>query len=287
MKRTALALLLLLLLVFSTVIVALFILFGAQTYSAVTIRPDGNIEGTSLIQRQGDTYTLMGNLSCGVHVQKSDIVIDGAGYAIKGGDSNRIGISLSNNVPVNPSRAQIKNVTVKNLKIINCSFAIEFVPSVNDTFIGNYVADCTIGFNIWWTHNHTLIHNTIENCETGITISFGGGGNVITENNIINSTVFVMEQSPDNTLDRNYWSDYIARYPNATEIGNTGIWDTPYEGHEAFTDNHPLAEPVAVTLDFPDAPFPAILVAVLVAVAITCVILLVHFKKRRSEARFT
>jgi hypothetical protein len=28
--------------------------------------------------------------------------------------------------------------------------------------------------------------------------------------------------------DGNYWSDYRTRYPNASEIGSSGIWDTPY-----------------------------------------------------------
>jgi len=280
MKRTALALILILVLVLSAVIVALFIRLGTQTPSAITIRPDGSIEGTSQIQRQGDTYTLTGNLSGGINVQRSDIVIDGVGYAIKGGGEGR-GIDLTNHHGVDPSRPQIKNVTVKNLKIINFGHAIEYVPSVNDTFIGNYVADCSIGFNIWWTSNHTLMHNTIENCVTGITISFGGSGNVITENNILNSSVGVMD-SQDNTVDRNYWSDYLTRYPNATEIGDSGVWDTPYEVHEALTDNHPLVEPVAVTPDFPDEePFPTALVAVLVAIAITGVILLVYLKKRK------
>jgi hypothetical protein len=288
MKRTVLALILILVLVFSAVIVTLFISLATQPHSGVTIRSDGSVEGTSLIQRQGDTYTLTGNISAGIHVQRSDIVIDGAGYAINGGDSNGIGIDLSNGVGTDSSRAQIKNVTVKNLKITNCFSAIDYVASVNDTFIGNYVADCTGGFNIWYTHNHTLMYNTIENCVTGITISFGGSGNVITENNILNSTLFVMEQSPNNTVDRNYWSDYLTRYPNATEIGNTGIWDTPYEGHEAFTDNHPLVEPVAVNPEFPDdEPSLTILVAILVAVAITGVILLVYFKKRKRLTDFS
>jgi len=29
--------------------------------------------------------------------------------------------------------------------------------------------------------------------------------------------------------DGNYWSGYEERYPNATEIDGTGIWDKPYE----------------------------------------------------------
>lgn len=280
MKRTALALTLILVLVFSTVILTLFLHSVAQTNTAVTIKPDGSIEGTSQIQRQGNTYTLTGNLSGGITVQRSNIVIDGAGYAIKGGGEG-IGIDLSNECWRDDSRAQIKNVTVKNLKIINFGHAIEFASSVNDVFIGNYVADCSIGFNIWHTDNHTLMHNTIENCVTGITISFGGSNNVITGNNIINSSVFVMKQSPDNTVDRNYWSDYLTKYPNAKEIGNTGIWDTPYEGHEAFTDNHPLVEPVAVNPESTDEPFPIALMIILVAIAITGMILIGYLKKRK------
>ncbi len=30
------------------------------------------------------------------------------------------------------------------------------------------------------------------------------------------------------TVDRNYWSDYFAKYPNATEIDSLGVGDTPY-----------------------------------------------------------
>lgn len=282
MKRTALALILILVLVSLAVIVTLFTRLTTQTHSTVTIKPDGSIEGTSQIQRRGDTYTLTGNLSGSIQVQRSDIVIDGAGYAIKG-DGEGIGIDLNNDHGIDPSRAQIKNVTVKNLKIINFRHAVRCVPSVNDTFVGNYVADCYTGFDIWYTANHTLMYNTVENCVTGITISFGGRGNVITENNILNSSVGVMD-SQENTVDRNYWSDYSTTYPNATEIGDSGVWDTPYEVHDSLTDNHPLVEPVAVNPEFSDEEsFPTALIVVLVAVTITGVILLVYLKKSNHK----
>lgn len=253
MKHGKLALIAFLTLTVSTLVLLQIIGFAnlaAQTESVVFIRPDGSIERTSQIQRQGDTYTLTGNLSCSIYVQISNIVIDGAGYAINGAGEGG-GIDLNNYHGIDSSRAQITNVTVKNLKIINFGHAVEFIPSANNTFIGNYVADCNGGFNIWHSANHTLMHNTIKDCVTAISISFGGNGNLITENNIINSSIFVMRQCPDNTVDRNYWSDYSTRYPNASEIGNTGIWDTPYEGHEAFTDNHPLVEEFTVETPIP------------------------------------
>jgi len=41
----------------------------------------------------------------------------------------------------------------------------------------------------------------------------------------------------------NYWSDYEERYPNATEIDDSGIWDTPYVIDENNQDNYPLMNP--------------------------------------------
>ena len=41
----------------------------------------------------------------------------------------------------------------------------------------------------------------------------------------------------------NYWSDYIAKYPNATELDSTGIWNTPYVIDANNEDNNPLVNP--------------------------------------------
>lgn len=288
MKKTAFALILILVLLFSAVIVTLLIRSTFQTCSNITIESNGDIEGTRQIQRCGNTYTLLADLSCTIYVQRSDIVIDGAGYAVKGNGEGS-GIDLSNECWRDSSRAQIRNVTVKNLKLVNWFNAIEFVASVNDTFIDNYVADSYCGFNIWWTHNHTLLRNTIENCIIGITISFGGSGNVITKNNIMNSSVGVM-MPPESTVDRNYWSDYLTRYPNATEIGDSGVWDTPYEGrlslHEGwynFIDNNPLVEPIALNPEFTnEEPFPTAKVTLFIGVLVIIVSLCLIYNKRKS-----
>lgn len=43
----------------------------------------------------------------------------------------------------------------------------------------------------------------------------------------------------------NYWSDYASRYPNATEIGSSGIGNTPYVSSLApvVVDRYPLIAP--------------------------------------------
>jgi hypothetical protein len=48
----------------------------------------------------------------------------------------------------------------------------------------------------------------------------------------------------DNGSVGNYWSNYKSKYPNASEIGTTGIGDTPYVIDEKNIDHYPLMYPV-------------------------------------------
>jgi parallel beta-helix repeat protein len=220
-----------------------FNLAEAQSPGSVCINPDGSVTGTSSIQRDGNSYTLTANISGGIQIQKSYVIIDGAGYAVDG-NGQSVGIDLGNGVGQDPSRSSICNVTVKNLKIINCYYAIGNENTCNNTFIGNYIDHCDTGFWITGSANNTLIHNTVKNCSTGISINYCSGGNIITENNILSS--WSVWLSPDPTVDRNYWSDYTTRFPNAKEIDNSGIWDTPYSHGDKVIDYHPLVKPVDI-----------------------------------------
>jgi parallel beta-helix repeat protein len=222
-----------------------FVDASSETSNSISINADGSVTGTSSILRDENVYTLMGNISGGIQVHKSYVVIDGAGYTIDGGGQG-IGVDLGNGVGRDPSRASITNVTVKNLKIINFYYAIGNEKTGNNSFVGNYIAGSDTGFWIIGSANNTLIRNTVRNCTTGVSINYGSGANVIEENNICSS--FSVWLSPPPLVDRNYWSDYLTRYPNAKEIDSSGIWDTPYN-RESFIDNHPLTEPVAVSLN--------------------------------------
>jgi parallel beta-helix repeat protein len=218
----------------------------AQSFGSVCINPDGSVTGTSNIQRDGNIYTLTGNISGSIQVQKSYVIIDGAGYTVDG-NRQSVGIDLGNGVGQDPSRFPICNVTVKNLKIINCYYAIGNENTYNNTFIGNYIEDCDTGFWITGSANNTLVHNTVKNCTTGISINYCSGGNIITENNILSS--WSVWLSPDPVVDRNYWSDHATRFPNATEIDNSGIWDTPYSHGGTVIDYHPLVKPIDISPD--------------------------------------
>jgi len=54
----------------------------------------------------------------------------------------------------------------------------------------------------------------------------------------------------DDGKEGNYWSDYMARYPNASAKGNIG--DTPFFINENNQDNYPLMSPIGnINLDLP------------------------------------
>src|SRR3972149_277919 len=109
---------------------------NAQFLGSVFINPDGSVVGTNSIQRNGNIYTLTANISGGIQVQKSNIVIDGVGHTVQGNRAGR-GLDLSNSVGEDPSRSIISNVTLENLRIVGFGFGIETNGGGNNTFIGN------------------------------------------------------------------------------------------------------------------------------------------------------
>jgi len=162
--------------------------------------------------------------------------------------------------------------------------------------------------------------NIITESNVGIAI-FDGSSNLITLSNISDLMVggpsnrffknnFYLTDYPglsaenfwDNASVGNYWSNYTIKYPNASEIGNTGIGDTPYViEREWYTtikypdvknvDNYPLLCPYdiendAIVFPIPEAtpipqppePFPTTIVvySVAIAVAVAGIVLLVY-----------
>jgi hypothetical protein len=60
----------------------------------------------------------------------------------------------------------------------------------------------------------------------------------------------------DNGTEGNYWDDYLTKYPNATEVGYSGIGNTPYWVYRDGIDNYPLMNQPDVTGVIPVLPDP-------------------------------
>ena len=91
--------------------------------------------------------------------------------------------------------------------------------------------------------NNTFSNNTIANNEYGVHLAYSSGNSFYHNIFVFNDIQFYTQNSV-NTWDDgskgNYWDDYEDRYPNATEIGDSGIWDTPYVIDENNVDNYPI-----------------------------------------------
>ena len=196
----------------------------------IYISSDGSVVGTNNIQHNGDRYVLTGNISGGIAVQKSNIIIDGAGYTLQG--SGGTGIDLTNNVTQVPSSREIWNVTVEKLRIMNFNFSVYTNGGGNHTFYDDYIGNTTNvvrgGIFFWGTGGSNITYCTISGTPA-IDLDFVSSGNSVTENNLSGS--LWLQLGGNETVDRNYWNDYLTKYPNATEIDSSGVGNTPYVFH--------------------------------------------------------
>jgi parallel beta-helix repeat protein len=126
----------------------------------IYIRADGSVEGTDKMHRNGDVYTLTGNIYDPIVVKKDNVVVDGGGYTLQGTGTGR-GIELSDR----------KNVTVKNFEINNFETGIyiyDYSEPRNNTISANSITNNTYGVYIEHAHNNTISGNTIANNDYGI-----------------------------------------------------------------------------------------------------------------------
>jgi hypothetical protein len=132
-----------------------------------------------------------------------------------------------------------------------------FIFDSNHRVEGNIIMQ--FGMNIRGYEN-TVFNNTIINTELAVGFGMDAANNTIFHNNFINNTRKVQMSSFRNprthgcmaVWDRgydiggNYWSDYLSKYPNATEIDGSGFGNTPYVIDADNQDNYPLMRPVDI-----------------------------------------
>ena len=170
------------------------------------------------------------------------------------------GIDLTTLGPQSPTPLGIYNVTVANLRIMNFNISIWSSGGGNHTFyrdeIFNTTNEVTGGIYLHWDHGGSNISCCTINTTTTIAVEVSGE-NTVTENNLCGRVWLSMGSW--GTFDRNYWSDYLAKYPNASEIDSSGIGNTPYKylynqsglTKTIFLDNHPRMKPIPLVLPSP------------------------------------
>jgi parallel beta-helix repeat protein len=168
MKRSVFTLTLMISLVAGTLFVSVASanFFPEPTPQGIRIESAGSINGTDKIQRNGNVYTLTGNIYETIVVLRDNIIIDGAGFTLQG-QGNFTGVFLQDRL----------NVTIKNMAIRNFYHGIKLTwgdidtGSRNNVIFGNSITGNTIGIQLnLFTGNNFVYDNSITNNSYGLQI---------------------------------------------------------------------------------------------------------------------
>jgi parallel beta-helix repeat protein len=206
-------------LLFSTAVVIGFVRQVAAQ-ETIYIRSDGSVDPpTAPIQREGDLYTLTGNIISdvsGIVIERDNMTLNGADYRIQGTEQaydyhfDYKGIDISGK----------SNITIKNTSIKGFSFGINIDVSSHNTLFGNNITNNRYGiFFSDSVHNVVFGNNVRENEYYGIRLS-NSSYNIVSENEIIrnfDAGIFLSIHSSYNIISGNYIS------PRG---GGVWIWDS-------------------------------------------------------------
>jgi parallel beta-helix repeat protein len=132
---------------------------------------------------------------------------------------------------------------------------------------GNYIAGNTqngISLSAFYTR---IGYNTLAKNNKGIRFSGDSFHTMIYHNNFISNSkhvdIAVLASGGGGTWiwnggsEGNYWSDYLTKYPNATEKNHSGVGNMPYVIHANNVDNYPLMKEVSINPPYAILEFPS------------------------------
>ena len=173
---------------------------------SIYIRSDGTVDPPAAIQRIGEVYTFTGNIADHtLEIQRDNIVVDGAGYTLKGNTSGN-GIKLTNRSGVTIKNLELKqfrtcinilsssNIIITGNTVTNNENAIAFHSSMNNQIEGNKITVNHVAILLYNASNHnSIIGNSVTNNGNGIWSEFNpnpSNYNNIIGNNISKNTKF-------------------------------------------------------------------------------------------------
>jgi parallel beta-helix repeat protein len=182
------------------------------------------------------------------------------------------GLAITNygqGIVVNASNCKIYN-TIMSLMSQN-GIALMGAGTVNNQIYGNVFQNNQIAVSLTASSAGNVVHDNIVSTNVNVGIDLESGGNIVCTNTISDNHLGIRIAASGNTVYHNnivnnaiqtdilasavdkwdngypsggnYWSDYTVRYPNAAQVGGSGIWNTPYTLDADNKDNYPLVNP--------------------------------------------
>ena len=278
------------------------------TRTTIFIQSDGSVNPPNVaIQRNGDTYTFIGNVYDPILVQKSGITIDGAGYSLIG-PLNETQRQAQQILGVGPNATitvpyvigidfdeTVSGVTIKNLNVNWFSIGI-YIRTANNTLIGNSASNNIVGVLLSGSGN-SISMNYIKNNRQGLFFGFeqvnGSSGNIpsdirISDNSFVGNEMQLSgcvcevynfseaQHAWDYNNRGNYWSDY-----NGTDTNGDGVGDSFYIVDLLNYDRYPLIEsPAQPPTPLPQFPIEYVGLAIAIIVVVSIIVLVAKQKRK-------
>jgi parallel beta-helix repeat protein len=234
---------------------------SVDTSNLVDGKPVYYFMNKSDIVVNADAYPEVGYLgfvNChNVTVQGLNLTKNGQGLLLVSTNGSKIiGNNVENNYDGISLYSSSNSVLSGNNITANDYDGILLSSSSNNTLSGNNVTDSLeYGIGLYSSSNNNVLSGNNVNANQYFGISLESSSfNRIYHNNIDNGIWTALVYDSNNTWDDgfpsggNYWSDYSMKYPNAIEVGSSGIWNTPYVIDASNVDHYPLVNQTALPL---------------------------------------
>ena len=163
----------------------------------------------------------------------------------------------------------------------------------NAIFRNNITANGECGVRISGTSTYNCISgNDITDNSDGIRLEGSSSNNTIFHNNFVGNQQHASTYNSDGNhwdsgfpLGGNYWSDYQEKYSNASEIDNSGIWNTPYIIDSGNRDRYPLMNKYTIPEKiFSTAWFEYVIVFLILFLLICLTYFMIKRRRSRKKA---
>jgi len=324
----------------------------AEYNGNITINADGSVNpSTAPVEQAGNVYSLTNDINGTIAVNNNNMLFDGNNHRLTVSSIFTYGITLgrvsnvtvvnfvitggAKGVDVRGTANTVANNTITDAdngvySLSQPTASIALTDASSTVITGNKLESSRVGLILYsgqskQCSNNQIVGNNFIDCSIAI-IVYDSSNNRFFHNNFFNNNVLLQDSGyigyslpsfnvwDDGHQFGNYWSDYLVRYPNATETDTSGVGDTPYfvkpnnyvdpatlsrqEAKDYWThmnaqyinstDHYPvmqpfMAAPSPTAIPAPTQtiePFPtALVIASVVIVAVIGMGLVMHFKK--------